>query len=37
VVDNHSTDRTTELLHGIHDERLIHLIPVRTVLAIGGS
>ena len=24
VVDNHSTDRTTELLKGIHDERLIH-------------
>ena len=36
VVDNHSTDRTTELLKGIHDERLIHIIPERTDLGIGG-
>ena len=36
VVDNHSTDRTTELLRGIHDPRLIHIIPKRTDLGIGG-
>ena len=36
VVDNHSTDRTTELLRGFHDERLIHIIPQRTDLGIGG-
>ena len=36
VVDNHSTDRTTELLKGFHDERLIHIIPKRTDLGIGG-
>ena len=36
VVDNHSTDRTTELLRGIHDERLIHIIPERLDLGIGG-
>ena len=36
VVDNHSTDRTTELLDSIHDERLVHIIPDRTDLGIGG-
>ena len=36
VVDNHSTDKTTELLKSIHDERLIHIIPMRTDLGIGG-
>ena len=36
VVDNHSTDRTTELLRSFHDERLIHIIPKRTDLGIGG-
>ena len=36
VVDNHSTDRTTELLDGLHDERLVHIIPERTDLGIGG-
>ena len=36
VVDNHSTDRTTELLQGFHDERLVHIIPERTDLGIGG-
>ena len=36
VVDNHSTDRTTELLDSLHDERLIHIIPERTDLGIGG-
>lgn len=36
VVDNHSTDGTTELLRSVHDERLIHIIPQRTDLGIGG-
>ena len=36
VVDNHSTDGTTELLRSFHDERLIHIIPERMDLGIGG-
>ena len=36
VVDNHSTDKTTELLDSLHDERLIHIIPERDDLGIGG-
>jgi hypothetical protein len=38
VVDNHSTDRTTELLQKIAatDSRLIHIIPNRNDLGIGG-
>ena len=36
VVDNHSTDKTTELLKSIHDDRLVHIIPERTDLGIGG-
>jgi hypothetical protein len=36
VVDNHSTDRTTEILRGISDPRLVHLIPEPRDLAIGG-
>lgn len=38
VVDNHSTDRTTEILNELsrQDARLIHLIPDRTDLEIGG-
>jgi hypothetical protein len=36
VVDNHSTDRTTELLRGVTDTRLVHLIPQRRDLGIGG-
>jgi len=37
VVDNHSTDGTTELLDGqCDDDRLIHLIPERRDLGIGG-
>jgi hypothetical protein len=36
VVDNHSTDRTTEMLKGIRDPRLVHLIPERRDLGIGG-
>ncbi len=36
VVDNHSTDRTTELLRGIGDLRVKHIIPERRDLGIGG-
>ncbi len=38
VVDNHSTDGTGELLEAIaaKDDRLIHVIPERTDLGIGG-
>jgi len=36
VVDNHSTDRTTEILRSINDPRLVHLIPEPRDLGIGG-
>jgi hypothetical protein len=36
VVDNHSTDRTTEILRSIGDSRLVHLTPDRQDLGIGG-
>ncbi len=36
VVDNHSTDRTTEILRGINDPRLKHVVPERRDLGIGG-
>jgi Glycosyl transferase family 2 len=36
VVDNHSTDRTTELLRGTGDSRVVHIIPERNDLGIGG-
>ena len=36
VVDNHSTDRTTNILRGIGDSRLKHLVPERHDLGIGG-
>jgi glycosyltransferase involved in cell wall biosynthesis len=36
VVDNHSTDRTTELLRSVADRHLVHLIPERRDLGIGG-
>jgi hypothetical protein len=38
VVDNHSTDRTTRILDDIssRDSRLVHLVPSRTDLGIGG-
>ena len=37
VVDNHSTDGTTKILSSLAaDERLVHLIPTRTDLCIGG-
>src|SRR5262249_35074273 len=36
VVDNHSTDRTTALLRDFDDPRLVHIVPVRNDLGIGG-
>jgi Glycosyl transferase family 2 len=36
VVDNHSTDRTSEILRGVGDPRLVHLMPDRWDLGIGG-
>ena len=36
VVDNHSTDNTTALIGSLHNERLIHIIPERHDLGIGG-
>ena len=36
VVDNHSTDKTTELLNKYDDKRLIHIVPSRHDLCIGG-
>ena len=36
VVDNHSTDSTTDILNSIKDDRLVHIIPQRTDLGIGG-
>jgi len=38
VVDNHSTDQTTPILAELRgkDERLVHLIPARLDLGIGG-
>lgn len=37
VVDNHSTDNTTDILNNLSsDERVIHIIPNNTDLGIGG-
>jgi hypothetical protein len=36
VIDNHSTDRTTEILRSVSDSRVIHVIPERRDLEIGG-
>ena len=37
VIDNHSTDGTTEAIEGFkNDERVVHLIPERKDLGIGG-
>src|SRR6202050_1799291 len=36
VVDNHSTDGTTEIIRGIGDSRVKHIVPERHDLGIGG-
>lgn len=36
VIDNHSTDGTSEILREYSDSRLVHIIPERTDLGIGG-
>ena len=36
VVDNHSTDGTTDILRQMDSERLVHIVPERTDLGIGG-
>ena len=36
VIDNHSTDGTTEAIHSFNDSRILHLIPERDDLGIGG-
>lgn len=36
VVDNHSSDGTSQLLEAVGDPRLVHLVPERTDLGIGG-
>jgi hypothetical protein len=36
VVDNHSTDRTGDILKAVNDPRLVIHVPLRTDLGIGG-
>ena len=36
VVDNHSTDRTGEIIDSFADSRVVHIVPERTDLGIGG-
>ena len=36
VVDNHSTDRTPQIIGSFADERVVHIIPSRNDLGIGG-
>nr|WP_321408205.1 glycosyltransferase family A protein [uncultured Carboxylicivirga sp.] len=36
IVDNHSTDRTTEIIQSFKDDRIVHIIPERDDLGIGG-
>lgn len=36
VVDNHSTDGTAEILESLDDPRLVHIVPQRRDLGIGG-
>lgn len=35
--DYHSTDGTTEAIDAYHDERIVHLIPDRNDIGVGGS
>lgn len=36
VVDNHSTDRTGEIIDSFGDERVVHMVPESRSLGIGG-
>jgi hypothetical protein len=36
IIDNHSSDKTPEIIESFHDSRIIHLIPERKDLGIGG-
>lgn len=36
VVDNHSTDGTSGIIDAFDDDRVVHIIPARTDLGIGG-
>ena len=36
IIDNHSTDGTTEAIQSFDDERIYHIIPERKDLGIGG-
>lgn len=36
IIDNHSTDGTTEAIDEIKDKRIVHIIPERDDLGIGG-
>lgn len=36
VVDNHSTDGTSEIIDGFGDDRVVHIVPERKDLGIGG-
>ena len=36
IVDNHSTDGTTELIDAYDDKRVVHIVPHRDDLGIGG-
>ena len=36
VVDNHSTDKTGEIIDSFNDRRVVHLVPERSDLGIGG-
>lgn len=36
VVDNHSTDGTAEIIDGFGDNRVVHIVPQRNDLGIGG-
>jgi hypothetical protein len=36
IIDNHSLDLTPEIIHSFNDERIIHYIPERKDLGIGG-
>lgn len=36
VVDNHSTDRTGEIIDSFNDDRVVHIIPESNSLGIGG-